>query len=211
MPSTFVRDVLLPVVRVLVRGRGVDDDVRRDRPRRPRDDVLVGDRALDYEQLRVRGQVVAPAGRVVVDDDDVVAPLEQAVGKVRPDEARAAGDQNLSCGDLFSFVEPFAEALGLVVERLLPELEAQQAPDPAAVAMLGGETGQHLAVVDERRGCARRPTRACRRTKSRTSLGPVSHSCSGTGKPILSLRVDDRVGQLAAERVRAGRASSCRP
>ncbi len=86
--------VLFPVVRVLVRGRCVDDDVRRAGGERLRDDVLVRDRALDHKQLRVLGQVVAPPGRVVVDDDDVVTALEQDIGDVRPDEARAAGDQN---------------------------------------------------------------------------------------------------------------------
>ena len=54
---------------------------RRSCPRRARGRSCVGER-------------VAARGREVVDHEHVVAALEQAIGEVRRDEARAAGDQN---------------------------------------------------------------------------------------------------------------------
>jgi len=51
----------------------------------------------DHLEVRVRverGEVVARAREEVVDADDVVAPLEQALAQVGAEEPGAAGDQN---------------------------------------------------------------------------------------------------------------------
>ncbi len=58
------------------------------------DALRVRDRVLDEAKPLVLGERVVARGREVVDHEDVVAALEQAVGDVRRDEAGAAGDQD---------------------------------------------------------------------------------------------------------------------
>ena len=62
-----------------------------------RDQRIVEDRVDGVVETRVGlevGDVVDRAGRQVVERIDLVAAVEQRLGQVRADEARAAGDQN---------------------------------------------------------------------------------------------------------------------
>ena len=72
--------VLAPGVRVLVRRRGVHDDVGAEARERLVDRAGVLDRVLDDRQAVALGEVVAPAGGVVVDDEDLVALSQQPIG-----------------------------------------------------------------------------------------------------------------------------------
>ena len=93
-----------------------------------------------------------------------------------------------------------------VVERLLPELEARAAPRACARTRCSRlEPGEHLAVVDQCSRRARVATRDTSSTKSRAASG-WHHSCSGTGKPILSLR--STIDRRAARR-RRDASSTC--
>ena len=56
------------------------------------DSVHVGHAALD--EPRGAGNVVVEAAGQIVEYGDVVPAEDQRVGDVRPDEARAAGDEN---------------------------------------------------------------------------------------------------------------------
>ncbi len=52
------------------------------------------DRVVEVRMRLEMGDVVDRAGRQVVEDEDLVAALEQRLGQVGADEAGAAGDQN---------------------------------------------------------------------------------------------------------------------
>ena len=64
--------VLGPVVRILVRGGGMDDAFRSEAVEGGGNGVGVRDRLLDEGQRLVVGQVVATTGRVVVDDQNLM-------------------------------------------------------------------------------------------------------------------------------------------
>ena len=55
--------------------------------------VRVAQVALDQLEPVEAGQVLAPAGGEVVEDAHAVAAAHERLGHVRPDEARAAGDE----------------------------------------------------------------------------------------------------------------------
>ena len=94
--------VLAPVVRILVRGRRMDHLVGTEVVEDSIDQRGVRNRPFHDGELRMRSQVVAPTGRVVVDHQDVVAGGQETIGEMRADEARAAGDEHLH-GNTSSF------------------------------------------------------------------------------------------------------------
>ena len=60
------------------------------------DALVAAELALDELDVSIESrQVGAVAGREVVEHAHVVAPREQRANDVRPDEARAAGDEDL--------------------------------------------------------------------------------------------------------------------
>ena len=88
-------DVRAPGLGVLVRRGGVDDEVGPEALERVVDGAGVLDRVLHDLEPVALGQVVAPPGGVVVDDEDLVALIQQPIGEVRADEAGSARDQDL--------------------------------------------------------------------------------------------------------------------
>ena len=150
-------------------------------------------------------QVVAPAGGEVVDDEHLVAAGEQAVGEVRADEAGAAGDQDLHAST--SSGRAFAELAPRGRGTPLPELEARAAPRSCGRSAAPGRAARaRPAVVDELPAARRLASRRLSTTNSRTAPARPSHSCSGTGKPILSGARDRRRG---SERREAPSCSTC--
>ena len=95
-------DVLIPGVGILVGGGGVDDEVWVEALERLEHGVGVLDRVLHDRERVVLGQVVAAAGGVVVDDEDLVALSQQPIGEVGSDESRSPRDQNLHLASLSS-------------------------------------------------------------------------------------------------------------
>ena len=57
------------------------------------DERAVGDAALNQRQTRDRGEHLAPAGREIVDDQDLMPLRQIRLDKVRAETAGAAGDQ----------------------------------------------------------------------------------------------------------------------
>ena len=68
----------------------------------------VGDVALDELGAVLQGgrEVLAAAGRKVVEDDDLLAPFDQGVDQVGSDEARSACDQRWHGGPIYSLALP---------------------------------------------------------------------------------------------------------
>ncbi len=63
------------------------------------DPLVAPELALDELDVPIEpGQIGAVAGREVVEHAHVVAPCEQSANDVRPDEAGAAGDEDLHAG-----------------------------------------------------------------------------------------------------------------
>jgi len=95
-----------PIIRILVRRRGVHHRLGLEGRKSALDQVPVGDRPFDHRQPFMRRQVVAAAGGIIVQDEDFVAPRQQRLGQMRPDESRSARDEYLH--NLFScrFVSP---------------------------------------------------------------------------------------------------------
>jgi hypothetical protein len=73
----------------------VHHEVRAEARERPRDRVGVLDRVLDDRQAVAFLQVVAPARRVVVDDEGLVALSQQPIGEMGADEPAPTCDQDL--------------------------------------------------------------------------------------------------------------------
>jgi len=73
----------------------VEDRVGRAALDRPGDGALVGDVRLDELRagLERSAEVLASSRRQVVEDLDLVAPLQEGVDQVLADEARPTGDQ----------------------------------------------------------------------------------------------------------------------
>ena len=84
-----------PGIRILVRGRRVDDELGLEALECVEDGVRVLDRVLDGGQTVALRQVVAASGGVVVDDEDLVVLIQQPIGEVRADETGPARDQDL--------------------------------------------------------------------------------------------------------------------
>ncbi len=87
--------VRMPIVRVLVRCSGMDDDIRAEIADQRIDDALVDDAVLDEAQPRMRLQIVAPPGREIIDREHLVAAGEQQIDQCRADEARPTSHKNL--------------------------------------------------------------------------------------------------------------------
>ena len=167
------RDVAFPVVRILVRGGGVHDDVGSEVADERAHQRAVGNGSFHDLESVARSQVVAPTGLEVVDDEHLVAAGEETVGELRADEAAAASDEDLHEGvprdrgrparlpdELAfggsaqhghgAFLDQRAVLVSAVVEAAVPELEAQQTPELASEGTLVVEVCNHLVGVDER-------------------------------------------------------------
>ena len=79
-----------------------------------------------------------------------------------------------------------------VVERLLPELEARAAPELRPKRCSVARPAERPCRCRRARGRARRRDESVSRTKSRTGPGRAATPAAAPGKPILSVRVDDR-------------------
>ena len=64
----------------------------------PVDDALVDDAVLDELQPRLRLQIIASAGREIINREDFVAAGEQQIDDGRADETRPAGYENFHIG-----------------------------------------------------------------------------------------------------------------
>src|SRR5581483_6823612 len=80
---------------VLVGSGRVDDGVRVKLLEKLTQQPRFGDRALDEAQPLVRTQIVAAAGREIVDGQHGIAALEQLIGEGRPDQPRSARHEYL--------------------------------------------------------------------------------------------------------------------
>jgi hypothetical protein len=60
----------------------------------PHEAAGVGRRDVQLAEVGTAWNVLALAGREIVDDDDVIAGGQEAISHVRPDEAGAASDQD---------------------------------------------------------------------------------------------------------------------
>src|SRR5262249_2383917 len=87
-------DILAPVGRILVGGGRVHDVGGTKMFERAPYQVAVGDRALDQLEPRKRRHQLAPTGREIVDDEDVVPKRVAMLGKVRTETSGSAGYQN---------------------------------------------------------------------------------------------------------------------
>ena len=93
-PDHVGHGVAVPVVRVLVRRRRVNNHLRPVLIEGAIDHLGVGDGAFDQCQAAVRREVVAPRCLEVVDDRDDVAVADQPIGEVGPDKTGSACDEN---------------------------------------------------------------------------------------------------------------------
>src|SRR6266567_7586035 len=73
----------------------MNHDIWPELGKQPLDDRFVSNGVLDKFQIRVRREIVAAAGREVVDTDNLVSPREQHVDHARSDLPRGAGDKYL--------------------------------------------------------------------------------------------------------------------
>src|SRR5438067_6423838 len=177
-----------PTVRILVRGCGVNDAFRLEVVEQPIDQRAVDDGALDDGQIRRRTQVVAPAGRIVVDHQYVVAARMQAIGDVRSDESGPTRYQNVSHVHLDSADTSAcclnSTALSWNSRCHTSRQNRPQVLRPNRDSLSICFTTRRLSIKSRWR--ARQLLRMSM-TQSRTS--PFDHSVHGVGKPILSVRL----------------------
>ena len=179
----------------------------RKSPISPSTTRALDDAVLDQAQPRVRLQIVAPAGGEIVDRHDLVAARQQHIDDGRADLARTAGDEHFHYP---AASNPFREhrsvggpgeqpgAVSLrrppvsmspdtrparIVKQLVPQLEAQQAPNLARETPGGFEIGEHGFARSEmgaaaRGGCGKCPARnPAARPRTIPSAAPESPSC----------------------------------
>src|SRR5437879_4592241 len=195
-PDHVGHGVAVPVVRVLVRRRRVNNNLRPVLVEGAIDHLGVGDGAFDQCQVAVRREVVAPRCLEVVDDRDDVAVADQPIGEVGADKTGSACDENphslTSSTGLFNRCR-YSWARSWNARCHSSRLSNPQICLPNCVSPSIRFKTRELSISSRDRACCEEKTS---RTKSRTGPGDVIHSCSGTGKPILSCRLEMLAGSL---------------
>ena len=115
----------------------MNDDIRSEIREEPVDQRRVRDRAFDLGQARLMREVVASARRKVIDGEHSVAPRQQHIRHCRADLAGTTRNErshisflNYTAFCCFSGQSPNQRLVRRrsVVEHLMPELKAEEAP-----------------------------------------------------------------------------------
>src|SRR5215210_534340 len=141
-------------------------------------------------------EIVAPRGGEVVDYEHLVAASQQAVSQVRADEARAAGDQDFHTSVSARLRNDAARSWNDCCHSSSESRPQTLRPNRGswssfATTLALSTTSRLRAASDE----------SVSTTKSRTEPARPIHSCSGTGKPILSRRSRTASGSTGAKAV----------
>src|SRR5262249_32921510 len=154
----------------------------------------VRDGTLDDLEPGMRREVVSAAGRVVVDDENLVAPREETIDQVRADEARPSRHEHLHVSASLSRSSRNRPASAWYARC---HSSSERSPQ-----ILRPKRGSFASCSGTKWLLTRSLSRAAREaktshTKSRTGPGRASHSCNGTGKPILSRRLATASGRTS--------------